>query len=76
MGNFVINLLLRPSRLVQLMAINTLTRNARGATVNASTVERWATISDYKKPHKAPEKNKIVYRRRVFTLIEEEAKGA
>ena len=32
--------------------------------------------NDCKKPHKAPKKNKIVYRGRVFALTEEEAQGA
>ena len=31
--------------------------------------------SDCKKPHKVPKKNKIVYKGRVFALIEEEAQG-
>ena len=33
-------------------------------------------VSDYKKSHKVPEKNKIVYKGRVFALTEEEAQEA
>ena len=43
LGNFVLNLLLRPSLLVQLVAINTLARNAGGAVTNISIVERSIT---------------------------------
>ena len=32
--------------------------------------------SDYKKPHKVPEKNKIIYKERVFALTKEEAHEA
>ena len=43
LGNFVLNLLLRPSLLVPLVAINTLARNAGSAVTSVSIVERLVT---------------------------------
>ena len=40
LDNFVLNLLLRPLTLVQLVAINTLARNADSEVINVSIVER------------------------------------
>ena len=43
LDNFMLNLLLKPSRLVQLVATNTLAKNASDAVINVSIVERSTT---------------------------------